>query len=66
MLANYIFDQKSINPSADNNWSFAPIGGDVKVIFDSSPGAQQAAEEMGFVPLGDGEGGFARYEIEMK
>ena len=66
VLANYIFDQQAINPAADDNWSFAPIGTDVKVVFTSSPGAQEAAEAKGFTPLGDGEGGFAKYAIELK
>ncbi|WP_299625588.1 bifunctional 2',3'-cyclic-nucleotide 2'-phosphodiesterase/3'-nucleotidase [Pelagibius sp.] len=66
VLANYIFDQKAINPAADNNWSFVPVDGDVTVTFTSSPGAQDAAERMGFTLLGDAEGGFAKYVMEMK
>ena len=26
-LVNYIFDQKTINPASDGNWSLSPIGG---------------------------------------
>lgn len=66
VLANYIFDQKSINPAADNNWSFAPIGGEAKVTFTTSPGAQAVAEQMGFTMLGDAEGGFAKYGIDLE
>ncbi|NIA67839.1 bifunctional 2',3'-cyclic-nucleotide 2'-phosphodiesterase/3'-nucleotidase [Pelagibius litoralis] len=66
VLANYIFDQKAINPAADNNWSFAPLGGEAKVTFTSSPAAREAAEELGFTLLGDAEGGFAIYVIDLE
>ncbi len=66
VLANYIFDQKAINPAADNNWSFVPLGGEAKVTFTSSPAALEAAEKLGFTLLGDAEGGFAKYAIDLK
>lgn len=65
ILANYIFDQKTINPSADKNWTFAPIKGDVTVTFTTSPSARDIAQNMGFEMLGEAEGGFARYGIKL-
>lgn len=41
VLMNYITEQKTINPSADNNWSIAPINGSVNVTFTSSPDAKK-------------------------
>jgi 2',3'-cyclic-nucleotide 2'-phosphodiesterase/3'-nucleotidase/5'-nucleotidase len=34
---DYIAEVKEINPTADDNWSIAPIYGDVNVTFTSSP-----------------------------
>ncbi|WP_235948757.1 bifunctional 2',3'-cyclic-nucleotide 2'-phosphodiesterase/3'-nucleotidase [Paenibacillus glycinis] len=40
VLMDYITEQKTINPSADGNWSIAPIQGDVNVTFTTSPAAE--------------------------
>ena len=42
ILADYIFDLKKLDPTADGNWTFAPISGDVNVTFPSSVKAQQS------------------------
>ncbi len=64
VLANYIFDLKTLDPSADGNWSFAPITGDVTVTFTSGP---KAAETLGDDSLisasGAAEDGFAKYRL---
>ncbi|MCH8113390.1 MAG: bifunctional 2',3'-cyclic-nucleotide 2'-phosphodiesterase/3'-nucleotidase, partial [Proteobacteria bacterium] len=64
VLANYIFDLKTLDPSADGNWSFAPISGDVIVTFTSGP---KAAETLGDDSLirtaGAAEDGFAKYRL---
>jgi len=44
ILMDYISANKEINPSIDNNWSIAPINGDVKVTFTSSPKAEAFAK----------------------
>ncbi len=41
-LADYIFEEGTIDPSADMNWSFAPIAADVNVTFTSSANAERA------------------------
>lgn len=44
ILMDYITASKTINPSADHNWSIAPITGNVKVTFTSSPKAASYAK----------------------
>lgn len=39
VLMDYISEAGSVDPSADNNWSIAPIKGNVTVTFTSSPKA---------------------------
>ncbi|SFI91291.1 2',3'-cyclic-nucleotide 2'-phosphodiesterase / 3'-nucleotidase / 5'-nucleotidase [Paenibacillus sp. UNC496MF] len=40
ILMDYITEQKTINLSADGNWSIAPINGNVNVTFATSPSAK--------------------------
>lgn len=40
VIVRYIVDQGTINPSADNNWSFRPMANASNVIFVSGPSAQ--------------------------
>ncbi|MFC5469275.1 bifunctional 2',3'-cyclic-nucleotide 2'-phosphodiesterase/3'-nucleotidase [Cohnella suwonensis] len=44
VLMDYISASKVITPSLDNNWSIAPIAGDVNVTFTSSPKAAEYAK----------------------
>lgn len=66
ILVNYIRDNGSVNPKADQNWSFAPIKGDVNLVFKSSPEAKKFSEETGHIEyvetLADG---FAKYKIDL-
>lgn len=39
VLMDYIAQKKEITPTVDNNWSIAPINGDVNVTFTTSPKA---------------------------
>ncbi|QIC08065.1 bifunctional 2',3'-cyclic-nucleotide 2'-phosphodiesterase/3'-nucleotidase [Brevibacillus sp. 7WMA2] len=66
VLINYIKEQKSFNPTADGNWGFAPIKGDMKVTLTSSPKAKEVAEKLGYIKyIGEGENGFAKYTIDL-
>ena len=67
VLANYIFALKSIDPTADGNWSFKPVAGDVEVTFLSSPAA--APQLNGALPIeaaGEAGDGFAKYRMILK
>ncbi|HET8729267.1 MAG TPA: bifunctional 2',3'-cyclic-nucleotide 2'-phosphodiesterase/3'-nucleotidase [Alphaproteobacteria bacterium] len=66
VLINYIMAQGTIDPSADGNWSLAPIGGDVQVTFQTGPGAAAYLEDRDDVELlGTTEEGFARYALTL-
>lgn len=66
-VINYLTANKTINPSADNNWAFVPIKGDVNVTFETSPNAQEAAKSMkGITYVSTLESGFAKFNIDMK
>ncbi|MDP4084068.1 MAG: bifunctional 2',3'-cyclic-nucleotide 2'-phosphodiesterase/3'-nucleotidase [Bacillota bacterium] len=39
ILMDYISEKGTVNPTADNNWKIAPVGGVAKLVFRSSPDA---------------------------
>lgn len=45
ILMDYISELKVITPTADQNWSIAPISGDVNVTFTTSPKAEAYLKE---------------------
>ncbi len=64
VLADYIFDLQKIDPSADGNWTFVPIDGDVNVTFTSSPIGDKTLEASSpIVKIGLTEDGFGKYRI---
>lgn len=76
VIIDYIRENKTINPTADGNWSLAPIkpaanaaaaaAGDLEVVFASSPDAQalvDANPAMSFI--GTNEDGFAEYGLKL-
>lgn len=65
-VLDYIVVNKTINPSADGNWSFAAIASNPLVVFETSPNAKAAAAADPRLKLiGDVEGGFVRYSIDL-
>ena len=64
VLSGYIFDLKRFDPSADGNWTFAPIQGDVNVTFRSSPDAVKAlSEDVPIEASGSDADGFGKYRL---
>ncbi len=65
-VIQYIQENGTIDPSADGNWSFAPIDGNPKLTFQSSPDAQQFTKPDGNISYsGEGTNGFAKYNIDL-
>ncbi len=67
VIVRYIVEQGTIQPSADANWTFAPLPG-TTVLFDTGPKAGAYAEDVKGVtiePAGDGPDGFARFRIQL-
>ncbi|RST84723.1 bifunctional 2',3'-cyclic-nucleotide 2'-phosphodiesterase/3'-nucleotidase [Aquibium carbonis] len=67
VIVRYIVEQGTINPSADGNWSFAPVEG-ATVVFDTGPKARDLISEVKGVKIeeaGEGADGFARFRITL-
>ena len=67
VIVRYVVSQGTINPSADGNWSFAPLPG-ASVVFETGPKAKDFIAEVKALkiePAGDGEAGFAKYRITL-
>lgn len=66
VILNYLREEKTINPSADNNWSFAPVAGNPVVTFETSPNAEKYAANLpGLTYLTTLDSGFAKYQIDL-
>lgn len=66
VLAAYVLDKKTIDPSADGNWDFVAIDADITVTFASAPDADRAlASDSRIEKLGVDDDGFARYRIHL-
>ncbi|MET4561302.1 2',3'-cyclic-nucleotide 2'-phosphodiesterase [Lysinibacillus parviboronicapiens] len=65
-VIDYIMTNKTINPAADNNWSFAPFPANTKVIYLSAKDAQKVIPAGSNIEyLGDTEdAGFGKYLIK--
>ena len=67
VIVRYIVEQGTINPSADANWTFAPVAG-ATVLFDTGPKARDLIADVKGVkiePAGEGADGFARFRITL-
>jgi len=67
VIVRYIVEKGTIAPTADANWTFAPLDG-ATVMFDTGPKAQDYVADVQGVsiePAGDGPDGFARFRIQL-
>ena len=67
VIVRYIVDQGTINPSADGNWSFAPLP-NTTVLFETGPAARAYADSVPGLRLedaGDTDAGFALFRIAL-
>lgn len=65
VIVRYIIDQGTINPSADDNWSFKPMEG-TTAVFDTGPKGRQYASSVKSAKIedaGDGADGFAKFRL---
>lgn len=66
VLMDYISDAGIVDPTADNNWSIAPIKGNVNVTFTSSPKAAAVLPtNMSDTKVKDAKG-FGIYNLNLK
>ncbi|NBC69767.1 bifunctional 2',3'-cyclic-nucleotide 2'-phosphodiesterase/3'-nucleotidase [Paenibacillus sacheonensis] len=67
VLMDYITEQKTINPAADNNWSIAPIAGNVNVTFTTAPAAKEYLSANPRISSLDKENaaGFGIYKLDV-
>ena len=64
VLVRFIVERKTINPSADGNWSFAPIPASAVITFTTSPAAARALPPgLKAAPMGDAPDGFAKFRL---
>lgn len=67
IIVRYIVEQGIVDPKADNNWTFAPLG-DTTVVFETGPKANKHLDELTSIQIefaGDGADGFARFRISL-
>ncbi|NNG02946.1 MAG: 2',3'-cyclic-nucleotide 2'-phosphodiesterase, partial [Inquilinus sp.] len=65
VIVRYLIEKGEIDPSADGNWSFAPVSG-AAVTFESGPAAQAYLDGRDDVELsGTNEAGFAIYRLDL-
>ncbi len=64
-IIEYILAEKTIDPSADGNWKFAPLPANATIVFESSKQAEKVIPADGSIKyVGEGTDGFGKYSIK--
>ena len=59
IIIDYLVEQKTVNPTADNNWTFTKFPEGVKVVFEASKNAEKVLTEDSQIKyLGEGKYSF--------
>lgn len=67
VIVRYIVDQGTVSPSADSNWSFAPMA-DTTVLFETGPAGEAYADKLDgltVTPAGSSDTGFAVFRMAL-
>ncbi len=66
VIIDYIRELGTIDPSADNNWSFLPVENDLNVTFESSMDAKKAITDGSSIQyVGEAANEFGKYSIKL-
>ena len=66
VIIDYIRELGTIDPSADQNYSFAPVANDVNVTFDSSMNAKSVIQEGSPIQfIGESANEFGKYSLKL-
>ena len=67
VIVRFILEQGTIQPTADANWTFAPLPG-TEVLFETGPKAADYIDDLKSVditPAGEGADGFSLYRLKL-
>ncbi|WP_052339570.1 bifunctional 2',3'-cyclic-nucleotide 2'-phosphodiesterase/3'-nucleotidase [Gorillibacterium massiliense] len=65
-VIDYIRTSGTINPTADGNWSLAPIKGNASIVFQTSPAAKAAAAGNKLLTyVSDSTDGYANFKLNL-
>ena len=65
VIVRFVHEERTINPSADGNWTFKPLPG-TTAVFQSGPKAKQFLADVKSVKIedaGEGTDGFAKFRL---
>lgn len=64
VVVRYLREEKRVNPTADGNWSLAPLPASVDVTFLTAPAAREAVPAgLNVEFVGDGGEGFVKVRL---